>query len=147
MAFLTGSYNHTIDAKNRIRIPSKLRGDKAEYEGKFTLYFHTASKRSIAVYTKEELETILEKISDIKESDEDKFFALRRYAMGFIPVESDPQGRFVIPPTLKQYAQIKKDIVICGNIKRIEIWSEENYRALFGYEPTDVEAILKELDL
>ena len=156
MQILTGSYNHTVDAKNRIRIPAKLKDDilgkvekvseSEDEQKKFSLVFHTGTDGCIAVYTQEGLNKICASFTDIKQSDFEKARAVRQYLSTFETVESDPQGRMVIPPQFKNYAKIKKDIVICGNVDHIEIWAKEVYDEYFGNN-IDVNELVKILGI
>lgn len=153
MQILTGAYNHTVDAKNRIRIPSKLRDDlledKSVAEGdenvqkKYSLVFHRGTDNCIEVYTQEGLNEIYAPFRDIKHSDTARYSALRQYMTSFETVESDPQGRFVIPSKFKQYASINKDIVICGNVDHIEIWAKEVYDEYFNEGNLDINELVK----
>ena len=56
---------------------------------------------------------------------------IRRFQRVFIgschECKCDGQGRVLIPPALKQYAQLDKDIALVGNLERFEIWSKENW--------------------
>ena len=152
MQILTGAYNHTIDAKNRIRIPSKLKDDMlegispapdGEKVQKYSLVFHRGPDNCIEVYTQDGLNEIYAPFRDIKQSDTARFNALRRYMSTFETVESDPQGRFVIPAAFKNYAAIKKDIVICGNVNHIEIWAKETYDKYFNEGELDINELVK----
>lgn len=134
MKLLTGSYNHTVDGKNRIRIPAKIKADMFpelanadDDNGKFTVYFRAGTGGCISVYTEDEVNRQLEKLLDVKESDDAMYQAASVYASSFKLIESDPQGRLVIPPEFKEYAGIDKEIVICGNIKHVDIWSQERH--------------------
>ena len=143
MRILTGSYNHSIDDKNRIRIPAKLKNDlfadaTGKEEKKFSLVFHAGTDGCIAVYTQETVDRILAPFAEIKQSDFPKYKAARKYLNTFETVESDPQGRFVVPPMFKKHAQIKKDLVICGTVDHIEIWAKEVYDDYFGVDDMDI---------
>ena len=155
MQILTGAYNHSIDAKNRIRIPAKLRDDilegvvkpEGEDENKFSLVFHTGTDNCIEVYTQEGLNKIYAAFADVKRSDTEHYKAVRQYMSTFETVQSDPQGRMVIPPSFKAHAGIKKDLVICGNVDHIEIWAKEVYDEYFNKGNLDVNELVKILGI
>lgn len=153
MKFLTGSYNHTVDGKNRIRIPAKIKADMfpesagTEDDGKFSVYFRAGTGGCISVYTEEEVNSQLEKISDVKESDDEMYLAASMYASSFKLIESDPQGRLVIPPEFKEYAGIDKEIVICGNIKHVDIWAQDKYQEHIKTKNLDLTSVIKKLGL
>lgn len=146
---LTGSYSHTVDAKNRIRIPAKLRADligepieteEAEQK-KFSLVFHLGTDGCIEVYTQETVDTIYAQFADVKKSDVEKYRAVRKYLSTFETVESDPQGRLVIPLAYKKYADIDKDIVICGAANCLTIWSKARYEEYIGPKELSVDDV------
>ncbi len=126
MFFLTGEYDHQIDAKNRIRIPSKLKGKEEK------LYFSKGTNGCIFVFYEAAIKEKLAVIEQIKSSDVEKQKGLRAFTKSLKLVEMDPQGRLVIPPELKDYAKIEKDVKICGAGSRIEIWSKEVFDEYFA---------------
>ena len=143
MRVLTGSYNHSIDDKNRIRIPAKLKNDMFAGEcggddKKFSLVFHTGTDGCIAIYTQEAVDRIFSSFAEVKQSDFEKYKAVRKFLNTFETVESDPQGRMVVPPMFKKHAKIKKDIVICGTVDHVEIWAKEVYNEYFGMDDLDI---------
>lgn len=126
--YLTGLYDHQIDAKNRIRIPAKLRGSEER------LYFAKGTGGSIFAFFVDDMNVYLEKLKkEVKMSDLEKQKGLRIFTHSIMLVEMDQQGRFVIPQDLLNHARITKDVKICGSSDRIEIWAKENYDDyLFG---------------
>ncbi len=136
MFYLTGEYDHQIDAKNRIRIPTKLKGNEDR------LYFAKGTSGSIFVFYENEMDENLEKLRQVRITDIPRQKGLRAFTNSIKPVEMDQQGRFVIPPELVSYAKIKKDVKICGSGSRIEIWAKEMYEDyMAGVECKDAEII------
>jgi len=121
MISLTGEYYHQVDAKNRIRIPTKLKG-AAE-----SLYFARGLEKCIYVFHKEEMEKVLEELSQVSIFDAEGQKSVRAFTKHVVQVDSDPQGRMIIPQRLKEYAKINKDVVITGTSSHMEIWAEEIY--------------------
>lgn len=121
-----GEYKHTIDEKGRIAIPAKLRYSKVGEDE-----YWVATKgfdHCLFVYPKEEWERIVsmlnERLSFAKR--EDRSF-LRMFVSPATEQAVDKQGRIAIPQSLREYAEINRDVVILGAINRIEIWSEEKW--------------------
>lgn len=134
MSILTGEYNYTVDAKNRIRIPSKLKADMGidvsgedDEQKKFSVILHTGAEGYLGIYTQAALDKKFAHIEELKEKDKQKYEMARKLLRTFETVESDPQGRLVIPQKFKARSNIKKDIVICGVIDHLEIWAKEEY--------------------
>ena len=137
MAFLTGEYDHQIDAKNRIRIPTKLKGTEEK------LYFSKGTCGCIFVHYVKEMDDKLEKLHEgVLMTDLSRQRGLRVFTHSIKLVEMDQQGRFVIPPELVAFAKIGKDVKICGSGSRIEVWSKERYDAyMSGVEIDDEEVV------
>ncbi|MDO4832576.1 MAG: division/cell wall cluster transcriptional repressor MraZ [Clostridia bacterium] len=122
MDFL-GLYNHSLDAKNRIFIPSKYR----EYLGD-TFVVCKAPDTCLYIYSQEEWEKVAAQVKALPGTPE-----FRRYKRSFFEaadiVEMDKQGRFTIKADLIGYAKLKKDIVIAGAGNKFEVWDAEEYES------------------
>ncbi len=121
-----GEYRHTLDEKGRIAIPAKLRFSKIGEEE-----YWVATKgfdHCLFVYPKDEWTAIVEKINErlTLTKKEDRSF-LRMFISPANEQAVDKQGRIAISQSLREYANIIRDVVVLGAIKRIEIWSEENW--------------------
>ncbi|MBE7089046.1 MAG: cell division/cell wall cluster transcriptional repressor MraZ [Clostridiales bacterium] len=132
MFFFTGEYNHQLDGKNRIRIPAKLKKELGD-----RYFFAKGTDGCIFVFHEETVNALLEEISQIKISDEEKQKGARKFSKSIILAEEDSQGRVTLPGNLKKFAKIEKDIKICGSGKRIEIWAKSVYDEYFGDEDDD----------
>ena len=141
MYFLTGEYDHQIDAKNRIRIPAKLKGNEEK------LYFSKGTNGCIFVFYEEAIREKLAKLEEIKMSDVERQKGLRQFTKSVKLVEIDNQGRLVIPPELVKFARITKDVKICGASSRIEIWSKEVYDEYFKDDDENFDLNISVLDI
>ena len=127
MDFL-GVYNHTLDAKNRIFIPSKYREDLG---GTFVVC--KAPDECLFVYSQEEWDKVSEQIKALRPNPEkhQTDADLRRYKRNFFgnadKVEMDNQGRFTIKADLLEYAHLTKNVVIAGSGNKFEVWDAETY--------------------
>lgn len=145
MESLSGEYYHQLDAKNRIRIPSRL---KKELGSNYC--FVRGENHCVYVYTKEGITKILEELSQIKLSDFQKQKALRAFTRTVVQVAEDGQGRVVLTPELRQHLKLQKDekeIVVIGASNRAEIWAKSNYDEYFADVDENYDAVLKELGL
>ncbi len=136
---MTGTYEHLIDSKGRLFIPAKLREELG-------VSFHLAAgiDACLAIYPDETWKRITGKFSDLPMSSTKKMRSLFANASR---CELDSQGRIVIPPKLRKYAELDKDVVIIGVNDRAEIWSAENWHAQEDEEmtPEKMSAIMAEL--
>ena len=138
---LTGKYNHSIDAKNRLIIPSKLKEQLGD-----TITVLRGSDKCLTLYSAEEWELYAHKISELPKT---QVRALTRYLYSnSIEVQPDSQGRVMLPPEMVKYAEITKNVITVGCGKYAEIWSEEVWNAQnLDEEPEDFTAMLLELGL
>ncbi len=120
-----GSSFHTIDNKGRIIIPARFRSliDK-EGDGSVMI---TRMDDCLFVYCMSEWIEVENKILQSPKKSQE----IRRFQRVFIgscqECKCDKQGRVLIPPTLKEYAKLKKEIALVGAGIRFEIWSRENW--------------------
>lgn len=134
-----GEYNHTIDAKSRLIIPSKFReilGDEfvitKGLDGCLFVFDNTEWTA---------FEEKLQKLPSLTNPDVRKF--VRFFMAGATAVEVDKQGRILIPTSLKDFAALEKDVVLIGVGSRMEIWSKERYEGTVTYD--DMEEIAKHM--
>lgn len=134
-----GEYNHTIDAKSRLIIPSKFReilGDEfvitKGLDGCLFVFDNTEWTA---------FEEKLQKLPSLTNPDVRKF--VRFFMAGATAVEVDKQGRILIPTSLKDFAALEKDVVLIGVGSRMEIWSKERYEETVTYD--DMEEIAKHM--
>jgi MraZ protein len=138
-----GIFEHQLDDKNRLRIPSKFRKELTGEHGEKTYSFFRGMNRCICVMADELLDETISELSDeaISESSE----ASTLFFGSIFSAEEDAQGRVVLPTSLRKMAGIKKDIVTLGRGKRLEIWAAERYYEYI--EGVDYDAELKKLGI
>ena len=118
---LLGNFQHTLDDKNRIRLPAKYREKLgSEY------ILMPGIDGCIFLYPAEAEEKFLKAVDEM-EFDSEKSNIISLIAEMSTTVEADSQGRFMLTPDLLKFAKIDKEVRIRGAFKRIEIWSEELY--------------------
>lgn len=122
---IIGSYEHMLDNKNRMRIPSAY---KSEFNGK--MYMSISVNGCISVYSPEVYEKQFSLfLNGNSFSSKDQLFFTKFFSNTF-EVEEDNQGRLLLPEKLRKYAGIKKDIVTVGKFDHLEIWAAEKYKSL-----------------
>jgi len=118
---MTGTYEHSIDAKGRLFIPAKLREELG-----VTFYLAMGVDECLATYPQETWNRFTEKFASLPMSQS---AAMRPLFANASKCELDSQGRIVIPQKLRKYAGLEKDAVIIGVNDRAEIWSAETWNA------------------
>ncbi|MBR2372486.1 MAG: division/cell wall cluster transcriptional repressor MraZ [Clostridia bacterium] len=127
-----GEYRHQIDAKNRLRVPAKL---KSELGDKFVVT--KGSNGCLFVFNSKTMESLYEKLQNVPISDIAAQRSIRMLFSSASEVENDEQGRFLLPQSLKAFAKIDKNVVTVGAGTRIEIWSEEVWNEYNSYDNFD----------
>jgi MraZ protein len=127
-----GQYNHTIDTKGRLIVPSKFREILGD-----SFVVTKGLDGCLFVYPQEEWENIEKKFQEIPLTTKDARKFSRFFFAGAADCEVDKQGRILIPSHLRDHAKLQKDVVLVGVLSRIEIWSEERWLGENEYEDMD----------
>jgi len=120
-----GSSFHTIDPKGRIIIPARFRDEIRAGGGDRIMISRMDS--CLLAYTLEQWSTIETKILSLVEKSENMRRFRRVFIGGAFECTTDKQERILIPPTLRQYAELDKESVVVGVLDHFEIWSRENW--------------------
>jgi len=124
-----GRFEHNLDAKNRLSIPSKFRDVlTSNYDSRLVI---TNFDNCLWAYPYDEWIKVEEKVIALPQFKEEVKALQRVFISAASECPIDKAGRILIPPTLREYAGIEKEIVLAGMINRIEIWSKERWNAVF----------------
>lgn len=117
-----GEYQHALDSKNRIIVPSKFR------EGLENSFVITKGLDGcLYAYPMDEWKKLEEKLKSLPLTNKDARAFVRFFFSGAAEIEIDKQGRALIPQNLLEYAGIVREIVSIGVSTRIELWSKEKW--------------------
>jgi MraZ protein len=126
-----GEYEHSIDAKGRIIIPSRFREELGDI-----FYVTIGLDGCLFLYPQKAWEDFSEEISKLPGTKEAR--QLQRTIFGRAAAcEVDKQGRILIPVSLREAAGLEKDIVFVGVQKKIELWSKGRYEDNSGLDNMD----------
>ena len=120
-----GRFEHTIDAKGRISIPSRFReilGKKYDDRLVITNFDHC-----LVAFPYEEWSLLEQKVGTFSLMKKETSAFFRFFYSSAMDCEIDKQGRLLIPQTLRDYASLQKDVVLVGEGKRIEIFAKERW--------------------
>ncbi len=117
-----GEYAHSIDRKGRLILPARLR-DVAKNNFIEKFYLTRGLDKCLFMLSEEEWRSQENKFKAVPFTKQEGRTFNRIFFSGAVEVVPDKQGRILLPQYLKEFAQIKKDVVIVGVSNRIEIWS------------------------
>ena len=117
---LIGTYRHSVDAKKRMRMPSKF---KTELGANFVITKGTSN--NLFVFSAEQFASVYEKLMALPLFDETAQKPVRKFLSSAFETEEDAQGRILLPKELITHANITKNLVFVGVGNRVEIWAEE----------------------
>ena len=133
-----GEYSHSIDTKGRLIIPSRFRYELGE-----TFVLTKGLDGCLSIYPQTEWDAFQQKLSAMPLTNKNARSLVRFFVAGATECELDKQGRILVPATLREFAGLEKDVVLTGNINRIEIWSKRKWSENSSYD--DMDAIAESL--
>lgn len=121
---LLGTYEHTVDEKNRLTLPARFREEFAE-----GLFLARGMDGCIVVYTRDAWDQLV----SVRLADLDPFTREARQMSRFIyagasDAELDRQGRVVVPQGLMDHAGVSRDVIVAGLRDHVEIWERAAWR-------------------
>ncbi|NCU42419.1 MAG: transcriptional regulator MraZ, partial [Candidatus Moranbacteria bacterium] len=119
-----GEYQHTIDPKKRVAMPSKFRNELGK-----KVVITRGMDKCLFVYPMKVWEKLAEKLGNLPVGESGTRSFIRLMLAGAVDVDLDKQGRVLIPDYLKDYAGIKKDVTVAGLFDRLEVWDKNNWNS------------------
>ena len=139
---LIGEYEHSLDAKGRLILPSKIREDMGE---KFIIT--KGLDKCLFGFSQKEWANFEEKLKTLPLTNKNARDFVRFFLSGAIECEIDKQGRFLITSNLREYAKLEKDTVIIGVGTRIEIWDKEKWKSYNSDENISADEIAENMTM
>ncbi|MEK7664942.1 MAG: division/cell wall cluster transcriptional repressor MraZ [Patescibacteria group bacterium] len=137
---LIGQYEHTIDNKKRLALPAKFRGELGD-----KVIITKGIDSCLVVYTQKEWQIMSEKLGNLPISQSEARSLPRVILASAMEVALDKLGRILIPDYLKNYAGLKKSVVVCGLSNRLEIWDAEKWEEYRKKAEKGIEEIVSKL--
>lgn len=138
---LIGSYQHTLDPKGRLIVPSKFRNDLGE-----SFIVTKGMDGCLDVYPNDEWLIFVNKLKALPTSKEKNREILRFFYSGATECEIDKQGRILLPQHLREYAKIEKELMLVGQMNKVEIW-EKSILDNKQKDVDDIKALAEDLDI
>jgi len=120
-----GRFEHSVDSKGRVSIPAKFRELLTEkYDDRLIV---TNFDRCLVAYPYEEWRVLEDRVSSLSMVKKEVKAFQRFFISGATECPIDKLGRILVPPTLRDYAQLGKNVVFAGMLRKFEIWSKERW--------------------
>lgn len=138
---LLGEYRHSIDEKGRLIIPAKLRDELGD-----SFVICNGLEGCLFVYSQEEWNKFVAELESLPRMNKDAR-RFKRYFFGSASEGTfDKQGRVLIPPALRQAAELEKDVVLVGVQDRVEIWNRDLWDDSKDISEEDLDAIAERME-
>jgi MraZ protein len=135
LLMLKGRYEHTIDEKGRVSIPSKFREILTSHYTD-VLVLTNDIEPCLVAYPLLVWQEFEKKLSELPQFNEAVRNLKRFYISGATECPIDKQGRIMVPDSLRKYASISENVIIVGQVKTIEIWAREKWNEVFDKSRT-----------
>ena len=137
---LAGEFKHTLDAKGRLFIPSKLRDELGS-----VFYVTISMEKCLYAYSLESWEALSAKVDAMPSVQQRR---MRPVFANAAKCEADSQGRILLPQFLRDFADLKRDVAVIGCNKHAELWDAERWAEVSLKEttPENMAAVMEELN-
>jgi len=116
-----GQYSHSLDSKGRVAVPVKFRTELKK------AVVTKGLDSCLFLYPQKEWKKMADQIAKRPIDVKDNRVFSRTILAGATEVEFDKQGRIILPDYLREFAGIKKNVIIAGLYNRLEIWAEDKW--------------------
>ncbi len=131
-----GRFSHNLDTKGRVAVPARFREALAE-----GLVLTRGIDRCLALYPMAAWRPLAERVSALPLSDPNARHFRRMVFAEAVDLELDSQGRILVPPELRRYAGLEREVIVVGVNTSIEIWSPAQWQAVNEVMERDSEEI------
>jgi MraZ protein len=130
MIVFLGEYEVTLDAKGRFLLPVGIKKQLPENENE-RFVIARGFEKCLTLYPKKNWDPIMAELIKVNDYKAENREFLRYFTMGAAEMELDSASRLLVPPNLKSYAGLEKDVVLVSVINKIEIWDKSKYQQFF----------------
>jgi MraZ protein len=149
-----GLHEHTIDAKGRVSLPQRFRDllsrnsgqdDGGDADSDASLIITTGIDKCLVAYPKTEWEAFEARLAALPQFDPAVVQVKRIYVAGATECTIDNHGRLLVPPMLREYAGLTRDVVFAGMVATIELWAKETWTEQSRLSRSDRQAVAQKL--
>ncbi|EKU94377.1 cell division protein MraZ [Alloiococcus otitis] len=137
---LMGEFQHNIDAKGRLIVPSKFRESLGE-----SFIVTRGLDGCLFGYPQEAWSELEEKLKQLPLAKKESRQFTRFFYSGAVECSLDKQGRINLPKTLIDYAKLEKSCYLIGVSERIEIWSEDRWKEVSASAGASFEELAEDM--
>ncbi len=140
-----GQFEHALDAKGRLIIPSKYRDEIGEQK----LVVTRGLDENLVVYTEEGFRKFAEAWMEQLSAGKADYRKLRRFvATNAETCELDKQGRILISGKLREHARLEKEVIISGNLSNFEVWNPDRWGEVSDFgDDEEISRTIESLDI
>ena len=138
----TGQFAHSLDDKGRLTVPARLRGRLGDH---FVMTI-APPETCLALYPEATWSEFCAKLEAATRKDARYRSFVRHLFANTEEVSLDGQGRVMVPPPLREFAGIERDVVLVGTLTRVEVWSSDHWSKAGG-APDGLADLMTELGL
>ncbi len=121
-----GQYTYSVDSKGRLSIPAKLRRQLSP-EANDTFVMTQGTVPCIDVYPMDQWQLFEQRLIGLNPFNPQEAKFIRLILQHAVEDTLDSQSRILIPPKLLEYANIEKEVLVLGALKKIELWNPDTY--------------------
>ena len=130
MYAFSGWFEYTVDEKGRVSVPAAFRDKLASNQEPVLYATRSLSASCIEIFPASEWRALLERVSGLSQADPVVIAYRRRFISGATEVAMDKAGRVLLPVALRAQVGVDRDVMIAGNIERMEVWDRETFTKL-----------------
>ncbi len=144
MPHFLGEFECKLDAKGRMMIPVNLKKQlpEAEREG---LVINRGFEKHLVIYPRKEWDLILDDLGKLNQYEKKNRDFVRYFTRGATEIIPDAAGRILFPKPLLDYTGIGTDVVLSGNLNKIEVWAKSDYDRQLDNEPENFAKLAEEV--
>ena len=140
MPGFAGKYNYSVDPKGRLMVPAPFREIIASSYSPRLFITNAASEKCLHIYPLEEWNLLSDRVRQLPRMNRNVRIFMRRVIASAVETTFDKQGRVLIPAALRNDAAVAGEVVVVGQIEKIEVWDKELWDKATDLSKIDVQA-------